>query len=118
MINIPDKTLEGSLANEEIGRLLVPADLLESNGARAVAVGLLHSSSEGCRLAGSLYGESLGGGDFPPVVFRANCLIRAMVMICDNCVRTWVVGRVIWEGGNKGGREGGSFFLCLFAILY
>ena len=45
------------------------------------------------------------------MVFRANCLIRAMVMICDNCVRTWMVGRVIWEGGNEGGREGGSFYL-------
>ncbi len=55
--------------------------------------------------------ESPSGGDFPPVVFRANCLIRAMVMICDNCVRTWMVGRVIWEGGNEGGREGGSFYL-------
>ena len=62
LINIFDKPLERSFANEEIGRLLVPADLSESDGARAVAVGLLHSSSEGCRLAGSLYGESLGGG--------------------------------------------------------
>ena len=64
LINIFDKPLERSFANEEIGRLLVPADLSESDGARAVAVGLLHSSSEGCRLAGSLYGESLGGGTF------------------------------------------------------
>ena len=62
LINLSDKTLERSLANEEIGRLLVPADILESNDARVVAVGLLHSSSEGCRLAGSLYGELKGGG--------------------------------------------------------
>ena len=62
LINLSDKTLERSLANEEIGRLLVPADILESNDARVVAVGLLHSSSEGCRLAGSLYGELNGGG--------------------------------------------------------
>ena len=62
MINFPDKMLERGLANEEIGRLLVPADLTESDSARAVAVGLLHSSSGRCRLAGSLCGKLFAGG--------------------------------------------------------
>ena len=31
LINLPDKTLEGELANEEIGGLLEPADPMESN---------------------------------------------------------------------------------------
>ncbi len=62
LINIPDKTLEGSLANEEIGRILVPADLMESDGARAVAVGLLHSSSGRCVHSGSLSGKMFAGG--------------------------------------------------------
>jgi hypothetical protein len=30
-INLPDKMLEGGLEQEKIGRLLVPADLTESN---------------------------------------------------------------------------------------
>ena len=54
--------LERDLANEEIGRLLVPADLLESNGARAVAVGLLHYSSGRCSHSGSLSGKLLAEG--------------------------------------------------------
>ena len=64
-INLPDNTLERGLANEEIGRLLVLADLLESDGTRAVSVGLLHSCSGGCRLAGSLI-EKFVAGDISP----------------------------------------------------
>jgi len=52
--DLTDKTLERSLADEEIGRLLVLADLTKSDGTRAVSVGLLDTSGSGGGLAGSL----------------------------------------------------------------
>ena len=60
--DLPDQTLEGELANQEIGRLLVPTDLTKSDGARTITVGLLHASGGGGGLAGSLGGELLTGG--------------------------------------------------------
>merc|ERR1712072_1276529 len=42
--NLPDETLEGELPDEELGGLLVPPDLTESDGVRAVPVGLLDST--------------------------------------------------------------------------
>ena len=62
LINLSDKTLERSLANEEIGRLLVPADLLESDGVKAVAVERLHSSSGRCSHLCTLNGNLFAGG--------------------------------------------------------
>ena len=43
--NLANKTLEGELADEKVGGLLVPADLSEGDSAGAVAMGLLHSAS-------------------------------------------------------------------------
>ena len=60
--NLPDQTLEGKLADQEIGRLLVAADLTESHGTGAVPVGLLDTTSGGGALAGGLGGELLAGG--------------------------------------------------------
>jgi hypothetical protein len=51
---LTNETLEGSLANEQISRLLVLPDLTKSNSSRAVTVRLLDTSGGGCRLAGSL----------------------------------------------------------------
>ena len=52
--NLTNKTLEGSLADKEIGRLLVLADLTESNSSRAITVGFLYTSGSRCGLTGSL----------------------------------------------------------------
>ena len=60
--DLADETLEGELADEEVGRLLVPADLAEGDGSGAVAVGLLHASGGGGGLASCLGGELLAGG--------------------------------------------------------
>ena len=60
--DLADETLEGELADEEVGRLLVPADLAEGDGSGAVAVGLLHASGGGGGLARCLGGELLAGG--------------------------------------------------------
>ena len=52
--NLTNKTLEGGLADKEIGRLLVLADLTKSNSSRAITVGLLYTSGSRCGLTGSL----------------------------------------------------------------
>ena len=60
--DLADEALEGELADQKLGRLLVAADLAEGDGAGSVAVGLLDAASRGCGLAGSLGGELLAGG--------------------------------------------------------
>ena len=60
--NLTNKSLEGELADEELGRLLVATDLTERDCSRTVTVGLLDTTGGGCRLAGSLGGELLPRG--------------------------------------------------------
>ena len=60
--DLANETLEWELADQELGGLLVPADLTESDGSWPVSVGLLDSSGSGSRLAGSLGGQLLPGG--------------------------------------------------------
>lgn len=61
--NLANQTLEGELADQELGRLLVPTDLTESDGTRLVAVRLLDTAGRNGRgLAGSLGGELLARG--------------------------------------------------------
>ena len=60
--DLPHEALEGQLADEQLGGLLVAADLAQGDGAGAVSVGLLHSASGGCALASGLGGELLSGG--------------------------------------------------------
>lgn len=56
------QALEGELANEELGRLLVATNLTESDGTRLVAMGLLDTAGRRGRLAGGLGSELLPGG--------------------------------------------------------
>jgi hypothetical protein len=60
--DLTDEALEGKLADKEVSRLLVLADLTERNGAGPVAVGLLDAGVEAGGLAGSLGSELLAGG--------------------------------------------------------
>ncbi|KAL7491500.1 hypothetical protein ACHAWT_001632 [Skeletonema menzelii] len=60
--DLTDKTLEGELADEQVGGLLVTTDLTESDGSGAVTVGLLDTSSGGGGLTSGLGGELLTGG--------------------------------------------------------
>jgi histone H3 len=60
--NLTDKALEGQLADEKLGGLLVTTDLTESHGTRAVTVGLLHTSGGRGGLASGLGGQLLPGG--------------------------------------------------------
>ena len=63
--DLPDQTLEGKLADQEIRRLLVPTNLTKSDGAGTVTVGLFDTSGGGGRFASSLGGELLTGGFTP-----------------------------------------------------
>jgi histone H3 len=60
--DLTDETLEGELADEELGRLLVATDLTESDGTRLIAMGLLDTAGGRGRLAGSLGSELLTRG--------------------------------------------------------
>ena len=60
--DLADEALEGELADEELGGLLVLADLTESDGTGPVAVGLLDATGGGGGLASRLGGELLAGG--------------------------------------------------------
>ena len=60
--DLTDEALEGELADEELGRLLVATDLTESDGTRLVAVRLLDTTGRWCRLASGLGGELLTWG--------------------------------------------------------
>ena len=60
--DLTDQTLEGELADEEVGRLLVPADFAEGDSSGPVTMGLLDSSGDGGGLACGLGGELLAGG--------------------------------------------------------
>jgi hypothetical protein len=59
--NLANNTLEGCLADEEVGTLLVPTDLSEGDGSRAVSVGLFDTSSGWGGLTSGLGGQLLAG---------------------------------------------------------
>ena len=79
--NLTDQTLEGELADQEIGRLLVFADLAEGDGSRAVAVGLLDAAGRRGGLAGCLGGELLVGG-IASSRFRCSLFRSSHVLFC------------------------------------
>ncbi len=60
--NLPHQTLKGGLADQQVGRLLVLADLTEGDCSGTVAVGLFDSSGGGCGFACCLGGELFAGG--------------------------------------------------------
>ncbi len=55
--DLTDETLEGELADEELGRLLVATDLTESDGTRLVPVRLLDTTGAEMMLACAMTGE-------------------------------------------------------------
>ncbi len=60
--DLTHEALEGKLADEQVGGLLVATDLTKRDGSGAVTVGLLDASGGGGRLASGLGGELLAGG--------------------------------------------------------
>eukprot|EP01093_Parvamoeba_rugata_P015393 TRINITY_DN53_c1_g1_i1.p2 TRINITY_DN53_c1_g1~~TRINITY_DN53_c1_g1_i1.p2 ORF type:complete len:158 (+),score=0.17 TRINITY_DN53_c1_g1_i1:65-538(+) len=59
--DLAHQALEGQLAQQQLGALLVAADLAQGHGSGAEAVRLLHSSGSGASLAGGLGGDGLAG---------------------------------------------------------
>ena len=60
--DLTDQTLEGKLADQKLGGLLVSPDLTESHGTRSVPVWLLHTPGGGSGFASSLGSQLLPGG--------------------------------------------------------
>jgi len=60
--NLTNQPLEGQLADQQLGRLLVTTDLTEGNSSGPVPVGLLHASGGRSRLPGRLGGQLLPWG--------------------------------------------------------
>ena len=59
--DLTDETLEGELADEKLGGLLVTTDLTKSHGTGAVTMGLLDSAGGRGGLPGGLGGQLLAG---------------------------------------------------------
>jgi len=59
--DLPDQPLEGQLADEQLGGLLITPDLPEGHGTRPVPMGLLDAARAGRALPGSLGGQLLPG---------------------------------------------------------
>src|SRR5688572_8452028 len=59
--NLTDETLEGQLANQQLGALLVTTNLTKSDCSRPVTMGLLHAASSWCALSGCLRCKLLPG---------------------------------------------------------
>ena len=71
--DLADEPLEGELADEEIGGLLVLADLTESDGTGPVAAWLLNAAGTRGILTGRFGGELLAGS-FPTRGFARGLL--------------------------------------------
>ena len=59
--DLAHQALEGQLADQQLGRLLVLSDLAQRHGTGPVAVGLLHATGGGGALASGLGGQLLPG---------------------------------------------------------
>ena len=71
--DLSDQTLEGKLADQKLGGLLVSPDLTESHGTRSVPVWLLHTPSSRSGLASS-FGSQLLPGSFTSGGFTCGLL--------------------------------------------
>ena len=60
--DLADESLEGKLADEEVGGFLVLPDLPEGDGSGLEAVGLLNTSGDGGGFPGDLLGNQLFPG--------------------------------------------------------
>ena len=73
--DLTNKSLEGELADEELGALLEAADLAEGDGAWSEAVGLLDATGSDDLLGSLLVGDVLAGGLATGVL--ASCVLSA-----------------------------------------
>jgi len=57
--NLSYESLEGQLADQQLGGLLVTTNLTKSHGTRAITMGFLHTSGGRCRFSSGLGGQLL-----------------------------------------------------------
>jgi hypothetical protein len=91
------KQYERELADEELSRLLVTTNLTESDGTRAVTMGLLDTTSGGGRLAGGLGSELLARSLASGAVCL--CVVRQSLVELEEMkegVRRTTCGRSAW----------------------
>jgi hypothetical protein len=81
--DLTDETLEGQLADQELGRLLVATDLTESDGTGLVAVRLLDTTGRRGGLASSLGCQLLTGS-------LATSGLACRTNVSDVDVRRWM----------------------------
>ena len=100
MSDFSNKSLEGELSDEELGRLLVSSNLSESDGTWLISVGLLDTSCAGGALSGSLGCKLLSWGfatsglcdhvRIEKLIRLLACLLRAvclvLAIVTDSCV--------------------------------
>lgn len=77
LIDLPHQALEGQLADQQLGGLLVATDPSESHGTGLVTVVILHSASGWSALAVLVVSYFLGA--FTLVDLQAVCLVLAIV---------------------------------------
>jgi len=86
--DLTNETLEGKLADEKVGALLVTANFTERHGSGAVTVGLLDSSGGGSTLTSGLGGElltrSLSSGGLAGGLLGAGHLTRFVGVLGRN----------------------------------
>ena len=89
--DLTHQALEGQLADEKLGALLVATDLTQGNGSRPVAMRLLDPTSGGSRLAGSLGGQllarGLSPGAFAGGLLRASHVAVVLVFVEREMIR-------------------------------
>ena len=73
--NLADKALEGQLADQQVGRLLVPSNFAEGDRAGAVAMGLLDPAGGGRRLTRGLKSKPLDTDWWSSASRLARCLL-------------------------------------------
>ncbi|KAK6728828.1 hypothetical protein RB195_006095 [Necator americanus] len=79
--DLTDEALEGQLADEQLGRLLVATDLTKGDSSWAVAMRLLHSSCGWGRLAGGLGGQLLAGEPFLRWIYERSAWYEPLLSV-------------------------------------
>ena len=86
--NLTNESLEGQLANEKLGRLLVSTDLTKSDSSRSISVRLLYSACSRGTLAGGLRGQlftwCLATSGFASCLLGSShaCLLACLIETC------------------------------------
>ena len=93
--DLADETLEGELADKQLGGLLVTPDLTESDGSGPVSVGLLDAPGGRSALPGRLGGQLLTGG-FASGGFASSLLRTCHFSVCLSTMQCRASARALF----------------------